>query len=84
MIINALTTFANILIEGLGLIGNAVMLLLPTSPFTQFMNVDIPYIDTLNWILPIGTFISILTAWLTCIALYYLVQVVLRWVKIIE
>lgn len=84
MLINILTSFANMLIKGLGGIGNVVMLLLPDSPFLAFNNLEIPYIETLNWVIPVSTFISILSAWLVAIGLYYLVQTILRWVKIIE
>lgn len=84
MLMNILISFANLLIKGLGGIGNVVMLLLPNSPFLSFNNLEIPYINTLNWVLPISTFVSILSAWLVAIGFYYLVQTVLRWVKIIE
>lgn len=37
-----------------------------------------------NWFVPIGTMISVLTGWLACIAAYYVYQIILRWIKVIE
>lgn len=37
-----------------------------------------------NWFVPIGTMIGILTGWLACIAAYYVYQIILRWIKVIE
>ena len=31
-----------------------------------------------------NSFVAILEAWLSCVAVYYVYQVVLRWVKVIE
>lgn len=37
-----------------------------------------------NWFVPIGTMIGILTGWLTCVAAYYVYQIILRWIKVVE
>lgn len=60
--------------------------LLPQSPFSAFLNAmeKWEFLKTLNWIVPIGTFISIGTAWLTAIGVYYAWSVVLRWIKAVE
>lgn len=65
---------------------NALLSLLPQSPFVAFLNAmeQWEFLKTLNWIVPIGTFISIGTAWLTAIGVYYAWSVVLRWIKAIE
>lgn len=65
---------------------NALLSLLPQSPFVTFLNAmeQWEFLKTLNWIVPIGTFISIGTAWLTAIGVYYAWSVVLRWIKAIE
>ncbi len=63
-----------------------VLALLPTSPFTQFIETceNLPYLGWLNWFLPIGTFIAIGEAWLVSITLFYLYSIVLRWVRAIS
>lgn len=43
-----------------------------------------PYLSMLNWFIPVSTMISIALAWLECVAIYYVVQIILRWVKVIE
>lgn len=65
---------------------NALLSLLPQSPFVAFLDAmeKWEFLKTLNWIVPIGTFISIGTAWLTAIGVYYAWSVVLRWIKAIE
>ena len=42
------------------------------------------YLGVINWFMPVSTMISIALDWLVCITIYYVVQVVLRWVKVIE
>lgn len=38
----------------------------------------------LNWIFPVGGCLGILSAWLTCLALYYAISVLLRWLRAIR
>lgn len=72
------------------LIGFAVGVieLFPMSPFTvldELSNSEVyDWLQMLNWFIPVGTFVSILESWLMCVAAYYVYQVVLRWVKVIE
>lgn len=62
--------------------------LFPTSPFvilddlaqTEFYE----WIQMLNWFIPVNTFVSILESWLVGVAVYYVYQIALRWVKVIE
>ena len=42
------------------------------------------WLQMVNWFIPINTFIGILEGWLSCVAVYYVYQVVLRWIKVIE
>lgn len=37
-----------------------------------------------NWFVPIGRMLGVLSVWLTCIAAYYVYQIILRWIKVIE
>lgn len=60
--------------------------LLPDSPFTAFINVigEIPYLAELNWFVPITEMLAIGQAWLVAITAYYVISLLLRWIKVIE
>ena len=63
-----------------------VLKLLPTSPFTSFIEAcgNLPYLSWLNWFIPVGQMIAIGEAWLIAIGLFYLYSIVLRWIRAIE
>lgn len=63
-----------------------VLALLPTSPFTSFINAceNLPYLGWLNWFIPVGQMIAIGEAWLVAIGLFYLYSIILRWIKAIS
>lgn len=71
--------------EIIGKFGQTLMDVLPTSPFQQFLTdfKDLPYLNYLNWFIPVGTFIKIGGAWLGAIGIFYLYSVIMRWVKMI-
>lgn len=60
--------------------------LLPKSPIVYLTTNDTisDILSYVNWFIPIYLWISILEGWLTAVCIYYIVQVILRWVKIIE
>ena len=66
----------------------SVIELFPASPFVvldQLSNTEVyEWLRMANWFVPVGTFVSILEAWLMCVAVYYGYQIVLRWIKVIE
>ena len=57
-----------------------VFTLLPTSPFRQFITLfgDIPYLNYLNWFVPISDFAVIFEVWLSIVVVYYGYLFVLR------
>ena len=65
-----------------------VIKLFPTSPFVileEMASSDFyEWLQMLNWFIPINTFVGILETWLSAVAVYYVYQVVLRWVEVIE
>lgn len=79
-----LDTLSNAIFTGL----EAVLSLFPTSPFVileEMSNTEFyQWLKWLNWFIPVNVFVGILQAWLTGIAIYYVLQVVLRWIKAIE
>ena len=65
--------------------GDKIVNVLPRSPFLQFIeNVEMPYLPYLNWLIPVREMVQVFGAWLGAIAVFYLVQIVLRWVKVIQ
>ena len=64
---------------------NFVIGLLPDSPFRLLDYTPIqPYLGILNYFFPIDFMCSTLTAWGTCIIVYYSYQSVLKWSNAIE
>lgn len=60
--------------------------LLPLSPFTDFIDSleQLPYLGYINWFIPVGRFITIGTVWLGAITIYYMLSILLRWLKAID
>lgn len=59
---------------------------LPPSPIAWLQaNSEInKYMSYVNWFIPVYTFIGMMEVWLTAVVIYYVVQVILRWAKIVE
>lgn len=77
----------NALIRGFGFVLTTVFSLLPDSPFQKYIinNVVISkYVGYINYFVPVANILIILEAWCLAIGVYYIVQIVLRWVKAIE
>lgn len=74
-----LDSLYNLLLSALG----SIISFLPNSPFQAVNNANVDqFLGTLNWFLPISEIIAILQAWLVCVVVFYLYQVILRWVKL--
>lgn len=67
-------------------LADALKSILPLCPFEDFItSISVsPYVGYMNYFIPIGKFIDILTAWVTAIVNYYGVMIALRWAQIIE
>lgn len=65
--------------------GDKVQNILPLSPFRSVIQSieQFPYLGWLNWLFPVHEVLVVTAAWLSCIAIFYLAQVVLRWIKVI-
>lgn len=66
-----------------------VINLLPESPFRSLIysfqgSAIYGYLQYVNYILPIGEMISVLSLWLAGVGIYYVYQLVLRWIRVIE
>lgn len=83
--INFLVSFINLIIKALGSVLSFVLGILPNSPFQSISNSPISeFLGTLNFFVPVSEILSIGQAWLVCVGLFYLYQIVLRWVKAIN
>lgn len=67
----------------------AVLSFFPDSPFVVLDDLAASgemaqWLRYLNWFVPVNSFVAIFEGWLLCVAMYYVWQVVLRWLKAIE
>lgn len=85
MLLNGIISMLNSVIKGFGVLISFISDLLPTSPFSTIDLSSIEkYIGYLNYCVPVGKIVQILVVWCSCIGLYYLYQIALRWIKVVE
>lgn len=86
MIADMFIKIINMIIAAIGAIINTVFSLLPDSPFLsiQLESIDSGLIRALNWIIPVQTILTIFGASLVAVGVYYLYQIILRWIKAIQ
>ena len=58
---------------------------LPLSPFRKYLDAfaEIEYLGILNWFFPIKDILIVLSTWLSAIVAFYVISIVLRWLKVI-
>ena len=65
-----------------------VVNLLPESPFVGLEELDgaefAQIMAYVNWFIPFGFISRVFGAWLGCVAVYQVIQVVLRWLKVVQ
>lgn len=85
MVTDFIVYIINKIIYIVGIALNTIFGLLPNTPFAiDETSVISEYMGYLNWIIPIDKILIVTMSWLTAIALYYVYQIVLRWIKAIE
>lgn len=85
MLIDMFITLINLIIAGIGGIGQAIIGVLPESPFQDItLDISATYLGYLNWLIPVGTLLGIFTTSLVAVGVYYIYQTILRWIKAIE
>lgn len=62
-----------------------VLSILPPSPFTLFLNAGVlnDYIKYINYFFPVTELIIVVEAWILCVGIFYIYQVIMRWIKLI-
>jgi len=73
----------NAIISSLGTILQAMLLLLPTSPFNFVLSIDNQWIKAMCWIFPFAQVVAHLQIYCTAVITYYAIRVVLRWIKVV-
>lgn len=71
-------------INNLGGTITAILMLLPSSPFTwDISTINNGAFKIFMWLVPVADFLVIMEAYTTAVALYYAIRVALRWIKIV-
>ena len=71
-------------------IGRAIINIFPDSPIqTALQEIETnetiqQWLRYVNWFIPVHTMLTIFNIWLSAVLIYYVYQIVLRWVKVIE
>jgi hypothetical protein len=82
---NWIIDFFNYLIAGLGWALTALVDLLPSSPIKAIDNSVVQqYLGMVNWIIPISDMEAEMLAFCAAVLIYYGIQIVMRWGKMIE
>lgn len=83
--LNLLTKFVNWLIAGAGEIIVFLLAIFPTSPFSDPArppgSIDLGYV---TWLIPFPQMIQHFTILLGAIAVYHVIRVAARWVKLVK
>ncbi|GHV09366.1 hypothetical protein FACS1894217_13510 [Clostridia bacterium] len=74
----------NAVIKALGDVAGGAIDILPTSPLRWALELDNELLRFINWLVPVGEMITIGVLWLTCIAVWYAVAILLRWAKVAQ
>lgn len=63
-----------------------ILTILPSSPFIGFTNLasNLPYLNYLNWFIPIPEILVIIESWLVIVSVYYGILFILNYVGILK
>lgn len=76
----------SVILNGLKNLLVLALSLLPDSPFREFLDglAGLPYLGYLNWFIPVGDFVRLLSVWCVAVGVFYVASVILRFVKAIN
>jgi hypothetical protein len=79
-------SIVNFLIEAAAKVGEGFVWLLPTFSVGNIVTDLIPrdILRIVSYVIPVSQIIDIGTMWLTAVGLWYLYQIILRWVRAIQ
>lgn len=75
--------FLQHLLDGLYYLCDFLLSILPSSPFSVDFD-SIPYLSSLNWVIPFSSMYTITSYWVLAIAIWYISQIGLRWAKVVS
>lgn len=86
---NAITWIINFILI---LVGGALDLILSFLPNSPFSNISLyaersgigEFMGYLAWLIPIKQIINITSLWVSCIAIYFIYSIIMRWIKMVE
>lgn len=63
-----------------------VLALLPSSPFVGFSYLvnEIPFLNWVNWLLPVSEILAITEAWLAVVTVYYGILYILNYTGLVK
>lgn len=66
-------------------IATIIIAILPNTPFMSFLVelAGLPYLGYLNWIIPVGTCLAIMSAWWVCVVIFYAIRWILSQINMI-
>ena len=66
-------------------LGEELLRLLPQSPLAPFISefAELPWLGVLNWFIPVRGILTVMTAWLAAITLFYVYSIIMRWIRMI-
>lgn len=85
-LLNGFKGFTNGLVKYISIFAAAMIRLLPGSPFEKVIESlsSSELLTSLDWAIPFSSFVAIGSAWTVSVGGFYIISVVLRWVKAIE
>lgn len=89
-LLNILGQFFQLVINGLIGIFNTFMHLvenmLPASPFAGISDyiIDIPWLGVVNYFVPLQACVDILVLWAGGMVVFFVVSIILRWLKVVS
>jgi len=78
-----LTTLLNSVISLFGGAVSTILMLLPNSPFSWNLDGASVALTWIQWLFPISGFITSISAYVASVALYYVIRIALRWMKVV-
>lgn len=69
-----------VIMGAITLIFEFILSLLPADPFKELISSfePLPYLNYFNWFFPVGTILKMIYVWITAIAAYYVISVIMR------
>lgn len=78
-----ITTLINSILGLFGSAATALLLLLPDSPFQWNLDGSSALLTWIFWLVPVSGIATMMSSYVVSVALYYVIRVALRWIKVV-